>query len=292
MKHHLINLANGKTYCGNAIEKLAIAFNDEDGYFDSNLESIDHSNYQDKLCINCLKLHEINLIEQFQMETFLIRYELQLPKSNRLRKIKKAKARLNRVTGKPTNSIGKEIKNELNQNAIAKTAKGLARQKRKDEMKAKSIIKNNPIERAIGLFPVVASESKCKIISKPPIESKCKIISKPPIDKPIKKDKPIELTPEMEVKKPLLNCPTTIEVIEDIPCDDDWQLGDPIDDNSIFELVIGNDWKLVRHDKELNLWKLQTKSINKKNKVSNWIDDTEFCPYEFISDIINSGYCE
>ena len=278
IKHHLVNWQSGKTICGLNFksDSIRLASNESNEWFDDFGNQLDVSDYESIFCINCLKLHETDLIEQFKMESFMIQFDLQLPNTKRQMNRKKSQSRFNRRNGikteSITDSIDKETKAKPNPiitptkskptNSIPKSAKGIARDKRKE-----SIAKSNPIDT--------------------PTESKCKVISKPK-----EKEKPIELVNEVKPLIDLSNGPKTIEVIEEVPIDDSFLIGDPIDDDSILELGIDTNWKLVRHNKELNLWKLQTKSINKKNKVSKWIDDTEYCPYEFISDIINSGYCE
>jgi hypothetical protein len=212
------------------------------------------------------------------LDTFLIQFNLELPKSKRLRKAKAIKTKRNRIAGvksiPKSNPIDTPVEskpeskpvNPIPANPIHKSPKGIARDKRKADSIAKA--KSNPIDT--------------------PTESKCKIISKP-------KDKPIELTPEMEVNKPLIdlsNGPVTIEteeVIEDVDPIDDWNIGDPIDDE-IFEMAIGDNWKLVRHNKQLNKWQFQLKTVVKG--LPKWIADTEFISYKEASEFILEGYCE
>ena len=126
-----------------------------------------------------------------------------------------------------------------------------------------------------------------KIISKPINQSKKKSTNQ-------SKDDIIEL--KDEIKKPLIdlsNGPVTIEtqeVVESIEPDSNWSIGDPIKDKSIFELAIGNDWKLVRHNKKINQWKFVSRQSIKG--VPKWIDDSEFISYKEASELIIDGYCE
>lgn len=270
IKYHLANWKSGKTYCGLNFktDSIRLAIKDDGDWIDDCGDELQLDKPFDVFCLNCLKLYESNLIEELKQKTFLIEYKLRMPKSIRGKRKRNASIRSNRIKGIKTDSLSNELDKKF---SPPKSDKGKARQKRKAQSKSKSIIKTNPIERAIGLFPAPVTESKCKVISKPKPKKK-------------KESKPIE-------KKPLLNKGDKIEVIEEVPIEDSFRIGDPIEDD-VLEMGIGTNWKLVRHDKHLDMWKLQTKSINKKNKVSKWIDDTEYCPYEFISEIINSGYCE
>ena len=118
-----------------------------------------------------------------------------------------------------------------------------------------------------------------------PTDDKCKIIAKP--DKPI--DKPIELVDEVKPLIDLSNGPVKITAIEVDPIDD-WSIGDPIKDKDIFELLIGSDWKLIRHNKQLDQWKFQSKQVVKG--LPKWIDDSEFMSYQDVSELVIDGYCE
>jgi len=273
-KHHLVNWKEGKTNCGINFKKDSIRIAELDNgkwYNDYGDELNTIDNWESIFCMSCLKLHELDLINQFKMQSFLIQYELAIPKSIRLKKAKKIKARRNRITGVKVNSITDQlIKDEKQKaNPIPKSTKGIERDKKKA----------NPIKKPTKPY------SKHTIKKSNPIEptdDKCKIISKP--DKPI--EKPIELVDE--VKKPLIdlsNGPVTIET-EPI---EEWAIGDPIDDD-IFELVIGNDWKLVRHDKQLDKWQFVSKQVVKGKP--DWITDSEFISYSDASELINDGYCE
>ena len=278
-KHHLVNWQSGTTICGLNFkaDSIRLASNEDNKWFDDFGNELDVSNYESIFCMNCLKLHEMDLIEQFKLDTFLIQFNLELPKSKRLRKAKTIRTKRNRISGvksiPKSNPIDTSTEskpeskpvNSIPVNSIHKSAKGIARDKRKADSIAKA--KSNPIDT--------------------PTESKCKIISKP-------KDKPIELTPEMEVNKPLIdlnNGPVSIETfaIEDVDPIDSWNIGDPIDDE-IFELVIGDDWKLVRHNKELDKWQFQLKTVVKG--LPKWIADSEFITYQEASEFISEGYCE
>lgn len=281
IKHHLANFKSGKCNCGIDFHKDSIRLaelDDDNKWYDdfgNELNTID--NWESIFCMNCLKLHETNLIEQFKLNTFLIRYELELPKSNRLRKKKKANSRRNRIKGIKTKSITDQlaIEEKKKSNPIPKSVKGIERDKKKQ---ANSLKKTKPIPK----------KKKAKPIDKP-TESKCKIINKP--------DKPIELTKEMEVK-PLIDlsqgsvllAETENEVIEQINPDDSWSIGDPIDDDTIFELMIGSDWKLVRHNKQLNKWQFQNKTV--KKGLPKWIPDSEFIDYSIACELVIDGYCE
>ncbi|GAF78756.1 unnamed protein product, partial [marine sediment metagenome] len=179
-----------------------------------------------------------------------------------------------RIKGIKTESVSAQLDK-------AKSNKGKARAKRKAQSKSKSIIKTTPIERVIGLFPAYPTESKCIVKSKP--------------KKKKKQSKPIEYTDlgwenenkELDLKSDVIELTDMV----DVKPIDNWEIGDPID-NDILELAIGDNWKLVRHNKELDKWQFQTKTVNKKNKVSKWIQDSEWIDYKFASEMINSGYCE
>lgn len=273
-KHHLVNWKSGKTNCGIEFKKESIRIAELDSgkwYNDygNELDTID--NWESIFCMSCLRLHELDLINQFKMQSFLIQYELALPKSNRLRKAKKIKARCNRIKGVKANSITDQlIKDEKKKlNPIPKTDKGIERDKKKTQSKSK---------------PTKSKSTKKKANSIKPTDDKCRIIAKPK-DVPLE---PIELTTEMEVKKPLIdlsNGPVTIEVT---PIDD-WAIGDPVD-NDIFELSIGDDWKLIRHDKQLDQWQFVSKQVVKG--LPKWIADSEFIDYKDASELILDGYCE
>jgi hypothetical protein len=282
IKHHLIgNWASNKTVCGIEFKKPNIRIaqfdSNEKSWFNDFGDELDSTKWNETFCLNCLRLHETNLIEQLKMETFLIEYQLNLPKSNRLRKKKNAQLRNNRKKGIKSESISQQLESKWNP---PKTKKGIQRKlnkKNNKQSKSNPIILDNKLSDKVNSLYGLPTESKCKIVNKPKKQSK-------PKTKPIKKENKKET-------KPLLNKGDIIELTEEIPIDDSFRIGDPIEDD-VLELGIGTNWKLVRHNKHLDLWKLQVKSINKKNKVSKWIDDTEYCPYDFISDIINSGYCE
>jgi hypothetical protein len=268
-KHHLIeNWKIGKCLCGINFQKdsIRIAQLDDNKWYNDYGDLLNTSNWNELFCMSCLKLHEKDLIEEFKTQSFLIEFNLALPNSNRLRKKAKATAKRNRIgkaksiptnkpiESKPTNKPI-ESKQPAKVNSFPKTDKGKARAEKK----------TNPI----------------------PTESKCRIISKP--------DKPIELTKEMEVKKPLIdlsNGPVVIEpkeVIENVKPDDNWSIGDPID-NETFELVIGSDWKLIRHDKQLDQWQFQSKQVVKG--IPKWIADGEWIDYKEASELVIEGYCE
>jgi hypothetical protein len=273
IKHHLVNWKSGKCICGVNFKKesIHIAELDDGKWYNDHGNELDvESNWESIFCMSCLKLHEINLIEQFKMQSFLIKFELALPKSNRLRKAKKIKSKRNRIKGIKTKSITDKIAiDEKKANSIPKSIKGIARDKKKQ---ANSIKPTKTIpKKKKKSNPIKADDNKCKIISKP--------------------DKPIELTTEMEVNKPLIdlsNGPVAITAIEVNPIDD-WSIGDPIDDD-IFELVIGDDWKLIRHDEQLDKWQFVSKQVVKG--LPKWIADSEFISYDDASELISDGYCE
>lgn len=275
-KHHLVNWKLGKTNCGINFKKDSIRIAELDNgkwYNDygDELDTID--NWESIFCMSCLKLHELDLINQFKMQSFLIQYELAIPKSIRLRKAKKIKAKRNRIAGVKSNSITDQlIKDEKKKaNPIPKSDKGIERDKKK----------SNPIKKPTNRkFKYPYSESTIK--NSIPSDDKCRIISKP--DKPI--EKPIELVDE--VKKPLIDLSNGPVIIKAEPIDD-WAIGDPVD-NDIFELVIGNDWKLIRHDKELDQWQFVSKQVVKGSP--KWIADSEFIDYKDASELILDGYCE
>ena len=278
IKHHLIgNHETGKTVCGINFksDSIRIAIEEDGNWYDDYGNELDLTNWESFFCLNCLKLHELDLINQFKQHTFLIRYELELPKSKRAMQLKKSKSKRNRIKGIKTKSIHDElaIEEKKKSNPIPKSKKGIERDKKKQ---AKSIAK--PIKPT--------KKKKAKPIDKP-TESKCKIISKPI-------DKPIELVDEV---KPLIDlsqgsvllAETENEVIEQINPDDSWSIGDPIDDDTIFELMIGSDWKLVRHDKQLDKWQFQSKQV--KKGIPKWIADSEYVDYSIACELVIDGYC-
>ena len=284
IKNHLIgNYETGKTVCGINFQSdsIRIAELDDNNWYDDYGNELDLTNWESFFCLNCLKLHELDLINQFKQRTFLIRYELELPKSKRAMQLKKSKSKRNRIKGIKTKSIHDEltIENKKKSNPIPKSKKGIERDKKKAQSKS------NPI-------PTKSKKKKAKPIDKP-TESKCKVISKPK-DKPIE-DKPIELVDEI---KPLIDlsqgsvllAETENEVIEQINPDDSWSIGDPIDDDTIFELMIGSNWKLVRHNKQLDKWQFQSKQI--KKGIPKWIADSEYVDYSIACELVIDGYCE
>jgi hypothetical protein len=274
IKHHLIgNWASNKTVCGIEFKKPNIRIvefdSKEKAWFNDFGDQLDSANWQDTFCLNCLRLHESNLIEQLKMETFLIEYKLSIPKSNRAKKKKQAQLRRKR-NGK-SNSANESISKQLD------------KKKKSPSKKSASKKQSNSIPKS---DKGKAREKRKQSNSNKPTESKCKIINKPKT-KPIKKEKVIELV--NEVKKPIAKKPAKKEVIESGKMDKDFAIGDPIKDKEIFELGIGSKWRMVRHDKQLNMWKLQFKTVTKG--IPNWIDDTEFVEYEFLSEMVNEGYC-
>jgi len=282
IKHHLANFKSGKCNCGIDFHKNSIRLaeldDDNKWYNDFGNELDVESNWESVFCMTCLRLHETNLIEQFKLNTFLIQYELALPKTNRLRKIKKATVKRNRIANPKIKSIktNKPIESKSKRNPIPKSKKGIERDKKKQ---ANSLKQTKPIDKP----------TESKPIDKP-TESKCKIIAKP--DKPI--DKPIDLVNEIKPLIDLSNGPVTIEtfeeVIETIDPNEEWSIGDPIDDDTIFELSIGSDWKLVRHNKQLDKWQFQSKQVVKG--LPKWIADSEWIDYKDASELIIDGYCE
>ena len=258
IKNHLIG--NGKTLCGINYQKdsIRLAELDTGKWYNDYGDQLDTTNWESIFCMSCLKLHEKDLIEQFKMQSFLIAFNLNLPNSNRLRKKAKATAKRNWINKSieilekrlaesiPTKKPNKPIESKKPTNSIPKSEKGLAREKRKAQSKSIDTL----------------TENKCKIISKP--------------------DKPIELTPEMEVE--------TKEVIEKVDPADNWSIGDPIDDD-IFELSIGDDWKLIRHNKQLDKWQFQSKQVVKG--LPKWIAESdEYIDYKDAAELVIDGYCE
>lgn len=278
-KNHIFNQSTGKCFCGISIENQMIAFDHDGNWFDSSVHPIDQSNYQSVLCINCMKQFDIDLIDKFETDAFLIDYNNRLPKTSKAMKFFKRQAAIKRRSidrSKPIIPIIKPSKKSADTNQskpIEKSAKGKARDKRKKANQSKAKV-NQP----------------AKIIAKP---------NKQLIDKP--KDDIIELKDEVKKdnrsidqkindKKPLIdlsNGPVTIETIDP---SDDWTIGDPINDPEIFELAIGNDWKLIRHDKKINQWKFVTRQSIKG--IPKWIDDSEFIDYKDAAQLIIDGYCE
>ena len=277
VKHHLVNWKSGKTSCGIEFKKesIRIAELDDGNWYDDYGNQLDtKTNWESIFCMSCLRLHELDLINQFKMQSFLIQYELELPKTKRAMQSKKIKAKRNRIAGIKTTSISDQLViDEKKANSIPKSTKGIERDKKKAQSKSipKSIPKKKPTKKKAN--PIKPTDDKCKIISKP--------------DKPI--DKPIELTDEMEVTKPLIDLSNGPVTIEATPIDD-WSIGDPIDDTDIVELVIGSDWKLIRHDKEMDWWKFQSKQVVKG--LPKWIDDSEYLSYQTAAELICEGYCE
>jgi hypothetical protein len=275
-KHHLINVQTGNCFCGIESTNQLIAFNDGDEWFDSMVYPIDHTNYNAILCVNCMKHFDIDLIDHFEMNAFLIDYANRIPNGKRSMKFFKSQSKRKRQSIDRTKPTIKEVpktpaktkpiiqSKPTIQSSIPKTAKGKARAKKK------------------AINQLKATDTKCKVINKP---------KKPLIDKP--KDDVIEL--KNEVKKPLIDLskgPVKIESIEVVNVDpsDDWSIGDPINDDTIFELIIGNDWKLIRHDEQLNEWKFFNRQSIKG--VPEWIDDSEWLDYTEAAELINDGYCE
>ena len=274
----MANFKSGKCNCGIDFHKdsIRLAELDDDNKwyndFGNELNTID--NWESIFCMTCLRLHETNLIEQFKLNTFLIQYELALPKTNRLRKIKKATVKRNRIANPKIKSIktNKPIESKPKVNPIPKSAKGIERDKKKQLNKTKSKpikSKSNSLTNKVMDLYSIPTESKCVVKSKP-IE-----------------DKPIDLVNEIKPLIDLSNGPVTIETIDVEPIDN-WEIGDPID-NDIFELVIGNNWKLVRHDTELDKWQFISKQVVKGKP--KWIADSEWIDYQFASEMILEGYC-
>lgn len=275
-KNHIVNQVTGNCFCGISSVNQLIAFEHESDWFDSTVHSIDQSNYASVLCLNCMKQHDIDLIDKFETDAFLIDYNNRLPNGKKAMKFFKCQARLKRQSidqSKPTikKVVVKVESKPIADQSTTKSIKGKARAEKKAVNQSK---KDNQSK---------ATDDKCKVIAKP---------KKPLIDKPID-DTMIEL--KDEIKKPLIdlsNGPVAIEtkeVIECIPVDD-WSIGDPINDDNIFEMAIGNDWKLIRHSKQLNQWKFVNRQTIKG--MPKWIDDSEFINYNEAAELIKDGYCE
>jgi len=274
-KNHIINQKTGKAFCGiNPMNQL-IAFNDGNDWFDSTVHSIDHSNYESILCINCMKQFDVDLIDKFETDAFLIDYDNRLPNGKTAMKFFKRQAAIKRRSinhSKPTikKPVIKKVESKPANQSITKSDKGKARAAKKKANQSK------PVNQS-------ATDNKCKVIAKPKKEL---------IDTPIGGI----ITLKDEIKKPLIdlsNGPVTIEtqeVIESVDPSDDWTIGDPIKDKSIFELAIGDDWKLIRHSKKLNQWKFVNRQTIKG--IPKWIDDSEFVSYKEASQLIIDGYCE
>jgi len=274
-KHHLINQSTGMTYCGiNPLNQL-IAFEYENDWFDSTVHPIDHTNYKEVLCINCMKQHDIQLIEKFEYDAFLIDYNNRLPKSGRAMKFFKSQSRLNRKANqskKPSNTIqskpsvpskekqSKPVQSNQSIKTFPKSSKGKARQEKKKANQSK------------------ATESKCVVIDKP----KKSLIEKPKDDIIVLKD---EVKPLIDLSKGS----QTIIAIEEVPIDKDWRFGDPIE-NDVIELEVNDDWKIVRHDKKLNQWKFVNRITIKG--LPKWSDDSEWINYKDACQLINDGYCD
>jgi hypothetical protein len=275
-KNHIVNQSTGNCFCGITPINQLIAFDYENDWFDSTVHPIDNSNYESILCINCMKQFDVDLIDKFEIDAFLIDYHNRLPNGKTAMKFFKRQAAIKRRSinhSKPTikKPVIKKVESKPAANqSTTKSDKGKARDKRKKDNQSK------PTNQS-------ATDNKCKVIAKPKKEL---------IDKPID-DKVIEL--KDEIKKPLIdlsNGPVTIKTQEVIECmpTDDWTIGDPINDKSIFELVIGDDWKLIRHSKKYNQWKFVNRQTIKG--IPKWIDDSEFIDYKEAAELINGGYCE
>ena len=274
-KNHIFNQSTGKCFCGISIDNQMIAFDHEGDWFDSSVHPIDQSNYQSVLCINCMKQFDVDLIDKFETDAFLIDYANRLPNGKKAMKFFKCQMRLKRQSidrSKPTIKKTSKSKSKPTNQSIEKSAKGKARDKRKKTNQSKKANQSQPAK-------IIAKPNK-QLIDKPKndiIELKDEIKK----DKSIKSDKSIDqkITEKESIK----------EVIETVDPSDNWTIGDPIE-NDIFELAIGNDWKLVRHNQKLNQWKFVTRQSIKG--VPKWIDDSEFIDYQDAAQLIIDGYCE
>jgi hypothetical protein len=274
-KHHIINQSTtGKCFCGLTINNQLIAIQDNDNWYDHLAYLIDHTNYKDVLCINCMKQFDIDLINQFETKAFLIDYSNRLPKTGRAMKFFKSQMKRKRQSidrskpkAKPTNQSKAKKSKPANQSPIKKSDKGKARQARKK-----------------------ANQSKAE--SNQPTNDKCKVIAKPNNQLPNKpKDDIIELKESDRIDKKTNQSKAKFkEVIVDCDPDPNWSIGMPIKDDSIVELAIGEDWKLIRNDKKLNQWKFVNLQVIKG--IPKWIDDSEFIDYKEASQLIIDGYCE
>lgn len=274
-KNHIFNQSTGKCFCGIEINNQLMAFNDGNDWFDSKVYPIDHTNYTDKLCVNCMKQFDMQLIEKFEMDAFLIDYNNRLPKTSKAMKFFKSQMRRKRqlidrskpiikADEKPVESIESKPADK----PIIQSEKGKARAAKKKANQSKPTNQSKP------------SDDKCKVIAKPDpiIELTDEVKPKESIDQKINE------------RKPLIDLSNGPVVIETVDPNDDWTIGDPIDDDTIFELAIGDDWKLIRHSKKLNQWKF----VNRKTVkgLPKWIDDSEFIDYAEASQLIIDGYCE
>jgi hypothetical protein len=277
-KNHIINRETGKTYCGIVPnQSIATAVFDNGEWYDTFAGPIDASNYNEALCVNCMKNYDVDLIDQFETDAFMIDYRNRIPNGKRAMKFFKRQSKLSRLRLKkdiqstpaiestPAETpIKKDVQSKpakpYSAETINQSDKGKARKERKANREANQS---------------KATESKCVIVDKPkPIE---------------KKDPIIELTEE--VKKPLIdlsNGPVTIETEELIDAPNDWKFGDPVPED-VIELGIGDDWRLIRHDEKTDQWQFEQRQAIKG--IPQWISDGEWIDYKDAAELINDGFC-
>jgi hypothetical protein len=147
IKNHLWNESKQKTYCGIELnQNLHLADIEEGIWYDSYSNPIGIDNWKDKFCFNCMRLHDMDLITQFNQETFFSEYRKQLPKSIRAARLKNAAIRMKRI-GKPTARQYQSVSFQLKEKELAEQ-KANSIKKKKKVKEVKPIEKPNPIPQS------------------------------------------------------------------------------------------------------------------------------------------------
>jgi hypothetical protein len=264
IKNHLWNENKKKTYCGIELNQNLHLADIEDGiWYDSYSNPIGVDNWKDKLCFNCMKLHDMDLINHFNSETFFSEYRKQLPKSIRAARLKNAAIRMKRI-GKPTARQYQSVSSQLK-------AKELTDKKAKPIKKKKVVKQTKPIEK-----PKPIKQSKKAIKRK---ERK--------LNHQLKKRNQLKTDINKlasKYHKPIEQKPKTVNIIETVSNADNWKFGDPIKDNSICELILNDEYKLIRKGK-LNQWQFVRTELKGKKRI-DYIE-SDFMPYREAVELAN-----
>jgi len=268
IKNHLLNESTGKTHCGLTIGMNSHLAVFEDGiWYDSYSNPIGAGNWKGVFCFNCLKYHDLNLIAEFNAETFFAEYKKQLPKSIRAARLKNASIRLNRAGKKTVRSY---------QSVSSQLADADKKEEQSKPIKKKKKVK--PIEsKPVESKPIKQSEkAKRRKERKLNHQLKKRKELKNSIDKIASKYPIKEKQSKPKAKK-------TIDIIETVSNADNWKFGDPIKDKSICELQLNSEYKLVRgkHD----TW--QFIRIETKGKKTIQYVESDFLPYSEAVELAN-----
>jgi hypothetical protein len=200
----------------------------------------------------------------------LVEFKKQLPKSIRLARLKNASIRLNRVGKKIARtyqSVTSQLADAELKEVQSKVAKPIKKKKKVKPIESKPV-ESKPIQKQ-SAKAIKRKERKLNHQLKKRKELK-NSIDKIASKYPVKQSKP-------KVKK-------TIDVIETVNDSDNWKFGDPIKDNTICELILNNEYKLIRNGKR-NEWQFVRTELKGKKRI-DYIE-SDFIPYREAVELAN-----